>query len=70
MKTTSQNHSRQSPHRFYYWLPRGRRRQRPPNRPFRDTAPLDRDLDEGCWIAAAGGATVKISSIADRRGYR
>jgi hypothetical protein len=67
MKTTSQNHSRQAPHRFYYWLPRGRRRQLPPNLPFRDSGPLDRGLDEACWVVAAGGAAIGIRSIADHR---
>jgi hypothetical protein len=43
------------------------RRLRPPNPPFRDTAPLAPDLDEGCWIAATGGAAIEIRSIVDHR---
>jgi len=55
------------PDRLQYGFAIPARRLGPPNPPFRDTAPLGRDLDEGCWIAAAGGAAIKIRSIADHR---
>lgn len=55
------------PGRLQYGFAFPARRLRPPNPPFRDTAPLAPELDSACWIEAANGAAVEIGRVADHR---
>lgn len=54
------------PARLQYGFAAPARRSRPPNTPFRDTAPLGTGLDEGCWIETAGRGAVEIHSMTRR----